>query len=148
MKFEMTQRLNLFLIVVFTCHGCDRRNNDNLQRENDSLRVEIKALDSLVMRISDLSYALSDVEQSEQALNKELDKGISLENLKHRVQAMSEGVKKTQHRLSVVDKDLRTANLKSNSLLTMVSELQDELQTSILEVESLERVLVKYKSSN
>jgi chromosome segregation ATPase len=141
----------VFLIlcaVTLVIAGCDSKEIARLEAENDSLRSELETRYSVVSTMGDIKVLLDSIDESRKALHLNLNEGTTFQDFSSRLGNINNYVKRTEEKITTIEKELKSTRGKASAYMMMVSALKDELSIRASEVEELENQVNNYKKEN
>lgn len=146
MKAAIPFFLLCLVSIVFT--SCNNKEVARLKAENDSLRIELETRYSVVMTMKDIKVLLDSIDISRNALHLNLNEGTTYQDFSSRLGDINGYVKRTEDKISTIEKELKSTSGKASAYLMLVDALKDELHIRASEVETLENQVNNYKKEN
>jgi chromosome segregation ATPase len=96
----------------------------------------------------DIKVLIDSIDKNRNTLHVTLTEGTTYDDVSSRLVNINDYVKRTEEKITTVEKDLKSSKGKAFAYMMMVGALKDELHIRASEIETLENQVNKYKSEN
>lgn len=110
-----------------------------LQTENDSLRKELDTSRKMLFTLGEVGSLIDSIDENRNALRVNMVEGTPYYNYTARLQEINSYVKRTELKISELEKSFRDSNQESEAYQMMIAALKDELSISMDEIAALEK---------
>jgi chromosome segregation ATPase len=111
---------------------------NQLQIQNDSLRTELNTSRKLLVTLGEVGSLIDSIDENRNALRVNIVEGTPYYDYKARLSEINDYVKRTEEKISELEKSFRDSNQESEAYQMMIAALKDELTISMDEIAAME----------
>jgi len=141
----MIRKLVLAASVVAMLFGCDKKEKEALQMQNDSLRTELEVSQQTAMTLQEIGVLIDSIDANRQLLRTDVVEGTSYTDYKTRLLDINHHITDTQAKIESLEKSLKTA--KGNYAVT-IKRLKADLELSTQQIAALQGEVEKMREEN
>jgi chromosome segregation ATPase len=142
------KKLFVVIVVVVALSSCNKQKEIALQKEVDSLRVEMAVSRQMTETLQEVGLLIDSIDANRHALRTDLVEGTSYVDYTNRMRDINVYVAATQSKIDELEKTLRTSKGSVANYASMVSKLKKELETRTQELALLTEQVAHYKAKN
>jgi hypothetical protein len=141
----MIRRLILAVPVVAMLWGCDKKEKEALQSQNDSLRTELEASQMTAMTLQEIGVLIDSIDANRQLLRTDVVEGTSYTDYKTRLLDINNHIRQTQAKIEELEKSLKTSK---SSFAVTIKRLKADLELSTQQITALQGEVEKMRTEN
>ena len=145
----MTKNLIIILTVIITISSCDFNNErETLRAKSDSLEAELLVTLRAVDALEEVGVLMDSVDRNRNAIQLDMNEGLQYDEYVSRMKNLNEYVKRSEERLSQLEKDLNQSESSKKAYAQTVARLKKEISNKTKEILELQQLVEQYKSEN
>src|SRR5688572_31553092 len=118
----------MMCVAILLIGGCTPKEEiARLQAENDSLRNELATSQNMLFTFKDVSSLIDSIDISRNELRVNIVEGTPYTDYTERLREINDYVKRSEDKISALEKKLKSSNHESGAYEMMVAALKDEL---------------------
>jgi len=125
--------------------GCDKKEREALQSQNDSLRTELEASQMTAMTLQEIGVLIDSIDANRQLLRTDVVEGTSYTDYKTRLLDINHHITETQEKIASLEKSLKTAK---GSYAITIKRLKADLELSTAQITALQGEVEKMRGEN
>ncbi|MDH4088985.1 MAG: hypothetical protein OEV74_04835 [Cyclobacteriaceae bacterium] len=141
----MIRKVILAVSVVAMLWGCDKKEREALQSQNDSLRTELEASQMTAMTLQEIGVLIDSIDANRQLLRTDVVEGTSYTDYKTRLLDINHHITETQEKIASLEKSLKTAK---GSYAITIKRLKADLELSTAQITALQGEVEKMRGEN
>ncbi|HEY3429661.1 MAG TPA: hypothetical protein VGK39_03220 [Cyclobacteriaceae bacterium] len=144
----MNRNFIVFAAIIL-CTGCTPKEEIvRLQAQNDSLRNELTAAQSMLYTFKDVSSLLDSIDVTRNELRVNMVEGTPYTDYSERLREINSYIKRSEEKIAALQKKLKASRHESGAYEMMVAALQDELAIARDEITALETRVAQVMKEN
>lgn len=141
----MIRKVILAVSVVTMLWGCDKKEREALQSQNDSLRTELETSQMTAMTLQEIGVLIDSIDANRQLLRTDVVEGTSYTDYKTRLLDINHHITETQEKIASLEKSLKTAK---GSYAITIKRLKADLELSTAQITALQGEVEKMRGEN
>ncbi len=141
----MIRKLILSASVVAMLWGCDKKEREALQSQNDSLRTELEVSQMTAMTLQEIGVLIDSIDANRQLLRTDVVEGTSYTDYKTRLLDINHHITETQEKIASLEKSLKSAK---GSYAITIKRLKADLELSTAQITALQGEVEKMRTEN
>jgi chromosome segregation ATPase len=141
----MMRKLILAVPVIAMLWGCDKKEREALQAQNDSLRTELQVSQQTAVTLQEIGVLIDSIDANRQLLRTDVVEGTSYTDYKTRLQGINSHIQETQVKIADLEKSLKSAK---GSYATTIKRLKADLELSTQQIAALQGEVEKMRGEN
>lgn len=133
-----------FGAIMAGCAG----NNEKMQSQIDSLRVELQASQEFSNTLQEVGVLMDSIDANRQLLRVNMVEGTTYEDYTSRMKDINNYVKDTQRKIEDLEKSLKKSKGSMNKNLAIIEGLKKDLESKNKEIMLLQEQVEKYRNEN
>lgn len=125
--------------------GCDKKEREALQSQNDSLRTELETSQMTAMTLQEIGVLIDSIDANRQLLRTDVVEGTSYTDYKTRLLDINHHITETQEKIASLEKSLKTAK---GSYAITIKRLKADLELSTAQITALQGEVEKMRGEN
>jgi chromosome segregation ATPase len=142
------KRLFGVIVMVLALSGCNKQKELALQKEVDSLRVEVSVNRQMAETLQEVGLMIDSIDANRHALRTDLVEGTTYSDYANRMREISVHVASTQAKIDELETALKKSKSSSSNYASMVKKLKKDLETKTAELTALTDAVNKYRAQN
>src|SRR5690606_21758505 len=143
----MLRNLILLLPLAAMLAGCDNAEKEALQRQVDSLNIELVRSHQMSETLAEVGSLLDSIDASRHLLRIDMVEG-TYDDYAERMRDLNNYVQQSERKIMALEQALKSSSGKSAQLARAVERMKAELLTKSQEIALLQEQLEKYKNEN
>jgi chromosome segregation ATPase len=140
------RKLFVVIVAVLALSGCNKQKEVALQKQVDSLRVEMAVNRQMTETLQEVGLMMDSIDANRHALRTDLVEGTSYTDYANRMREINVYVAATQGKIDELEAALKKSKGSAASYAAMVSKLKKELQERTKEIVALTEQVAHYKA--
>ncbi len=141
----MIRNLILAVPVIAMLWGCDKKEREALQSQNDSLRTELEVSQATAQTLQEIGVLIDSIDVNRQLLRTDVVEGTSYTDYKTRLHGINSHIKDTEMKIAELEKNLKSA--KGNYAVT-IKRLKADLELTSQQIAALQGEVEKMRGEN
>jgi hypothetical protein len=141
----MLRKLILAVPVVAMLWGCDKKERETLQAQNDSLRTELEVSQMTAMTLQEIGVLIDSIDANRQLLRTDVVEGTSYTDYKTRLLDINNHISQTQAKIEDIEKNLKKTK---GSYSVTIKLLKADLELSTQKIAALQGEVEKMRGEN
>lgn len=125
--------------------GCDKKEREALQSQNDSLRTELEVSQATAQTLQEIGVLIDSIDVNRQLLRTDVVEGTSYTDYKTRLHGINSHIKDTEMKIAELEKNLKSA--KGNYAVT-IKRLKADLELTSQQIAALQGEVEKMRGEN
>ncbi|HMJ69260.1 MAG TPA: hypothetical protein VK508_10210 [Cyclobacteriaceae bacterium] len=142
------KRLFGVIVMVVALSGCNKQKELALQKEVDSLRVEVSVNRQMAETLEEVGLMIDSIDANRHALRTDLVEGTTYSDYANRMREISGFVASTQAKIDDLEKSLKKSKGSANNFASMVKKLKKDLESKTAELTALTEAVTRYRAQN
>jgi hypothetical protein len=142
------KRLIGVIVVVVALSGCDKKKEIALQKEVDSLRVEMAVNRQMTETLQEVGLMIDSIDANRHSLRTDLVEGTTYADYANRMREINGYVASTQSKIDDLEKALKQSKGSASNYASMVKKLKKDLETKSAELLALTNAVNQYRAQN
>jgi len=122
------------LVMVVALSACNKQKEVALQKEVDSLRVEVSTSRQMTETLQEVGLMIDSIDANRNALRTDLVEGTSYADYTNRMREINVYVAASQAKINDLEKALKKSKGSANNYAAMVSKMKKELEARTQEL--------------
>ncbi len=136
------------IVVIVALSGCNKQKELALQKEVDSLRVEVSVNRQMTETLQEVGVMMDSIDASRHALRTDLVEGTSYSNYANRMRDINLFVASSQAKIEDLENALKQSKGSQARYASLVASLRKELDARALELTALTEAVTQYRAKN
>jgi chromosome segregation ATPase len=136
------------LVVVVALSGCSKQKEIALQKEVDSLRVEVSVNRQMAETLQEVGLMIDSIDANRHALRTDLVEGTSYADYANRMREINGFVATTQAKIDDLEKALKKSKGSVAAYSATIKKLKKDLETRTAELSALMQTVDQYRAKN
>ena len=141
---------NLFgvLVLVVALSGCNKQKETALQKEVDSLRVEMAMNRQMTETLQEVGLMIDSIDASRNSLRTDLVEGTSYTDYTNRMRDINNYVAASQAKIADLENTLKKSKGTASGYAATISRLKKDLEAKLQEITMLTEQVAMYRAKN
>jgi chromosome segregation ATPase len=144
----MKKPFAFIIVLVVALSGCNKQKEVALQKEVDSLRVEMAVNRQMTETLQEVGLMIDSIDVNRHALKTDLVEGTSYVDYTNRMREINVYVAATAGKIVELETALKKSKGSTANYVAMVSKLKKELEARTKELTELTGQVAMYKAKN
>ncbi|HZY80446.1 MAG TPA: hypothetical protein VFE50_13055 [Cyclobacteriaceae bacterium] len=136
------------IVVVLALSGCNKQKEIALQKEVDSLRVEVSVNRQMAETLQEVGLMIDSIDANRHALRTDLVEGTSYADYTNRMREINGFVASTQAKIEDLEQALKKSKGSANGYAATIKKLKKDLETRTAELSALMSTVDQYRAKN
>jgi chromosome segregation ATPase len=136
------------IVMIVALSGCNKQKELALQKEVDSLRVEVSVNREMAETLQEVGLMIDSIDANRHALRTDLVEGTTYSDYANRMREISGYVSSTQAKIDELEIALKKSKGSTNNFSAMVKKLKKDLETKTAEITALTDAVNQYRAKN
>jgi chromosome segregation ATPase len=136
------------IVVVVALSGCNKQKEVALQKEVDSLRVEVSVNRQMAETLQEVGLMIDSIDANRHSLTTDLVEGTSYSDYSNRMRDINSYVASTQSKIDELETALKKSKGSASNFASMVKKLKKDLEIKTAELAALTQTVNKYRAEN
>jgi chromosome segregation ATPase len=136
------------IVLVVALSGCNKQKEIALQKEVDSLRVEVSVNRQMAETLQEVGLMIDSIDANRHALRTDLVEGTSYADYTNRMREINGFVATTQSKIDELEKALKKSKGSASSYASTISKLRKDLESRTAELAALMQTVSQYRAKN
>jgi uncharacterized protein (DUF3084 family) len=142
------KRLLGVVVVVVALTSCDKKKELALQKEVDSLRMEVAVNRQMTETLQEVGLMIDSIDINRHSLRTDLVEGTSYVDYTNRMREINTYVTSTQSKIDDLEKALKKSKSSNANYASMISKLKKDLEARTKELATLTEQVALYRAKN
>jgi len=142
------KRLFGVIVVVLALSGCSKQKEMALQKEVDSLRVEVAVNKQMTETLQEVGLMIDSIDANRHALRTDLVEGTSYADYTNRMREINTYVAASQSKIDDLEKALKKSKGSTSSYAATIKKLKKDLESRTRELAALTEQVAMYRAQN
>jgi chromosome segregation ATPase len=144
----MMKKLIYILPLVALLAGCDKTEKEALQKQVDSLNLELERSHEMSRTLSEVGTLMDSIDANRQLLRVNMVEGTTYDDYAARMKDLNSYIKDTQGKIEKLEKSLRTSKANEGAYAKTIKDLKKSLLSKTEEISMLQEQVEKYRNEN
>mgnify|MGYP000397918039 FL=1 len=144
----MLKKLLYILPLVALLAGCDKAEKETLQKQVDSLNLELERSHQMSKTLSEVGTLMDSIDASRQLLRVNMVEGTTYDDYAARMKNLNSYIKETQAKIEKLEKSLKGSKANESAYAKTIRDLKKSLTSKTEEVVLLQEQVEKYRNEN
>lgn len=144
----MLKKLLYILPLVALLTGCDKAEKETLQKQVDSLNLELERSHQMSKTLSEVGTLMDSIDASRQLLRVNMVEGTTYDDYAARMKNLNSYIKETQAKIEKLEKSLKGSKANESAYAKTIRDLKKSLTSKTEEVVLLQEQVEKYRNEN
>lgn len=136
------------LVVLVALSSCNKQKEIALQKEVDSLRVEVAMNRQMTETLQEVGLMIDSIDANRHALRTDLVEGTSYADYTNRMREINTYVAASQAKIEDLETALKKSKNSQSTYAATIAKLKKDLQARTQELEQLTEQVAKYRAQN
>jgi chromosome segregation ATPase len=136
------------LVMVVALSSCNKKKELALQKEVDSLRVEMAVNRQMAETLQEVGLMMDSIDASRHALRTDLVEGTSYSDYTNRMREINTFVSASQAKIEDLEKALKKSKGSNSTYTVTIAKLKKDLEARTQELATLTEQVAMYRAKN
>jgi hypothetical protein len=136
------------IVVVLALTGCNKQKELALQKEVDSLRVEVQVNRQMAETLQEVGLMIDSIDANRHSLKTDLVEGTSYSDYTNRMRDINTYVADTQSKIDELEVALKKSKGSANAYASTIKKLKADLEKTTVELTALMETVSQYRAKN
>lgn len=136
------------IVLIVALSGCNKQKEIALQKEVDSLRVEVSVNRQMAETLQEVGLMIDSIDANRHSLRTDLVEGTSYADYSNRMREINTYVASTQSKIDELEKALKKSKGSASSYAATIKKLKNDLEARTTELAALTDQVAQYKAKN
>lgn len=136
------------LVLIVALSGCNKQKEIALQKEVDSLRVEMAMNRQMTETLQEVGLMIDSIDASRNALRTDLVEGTSYTDYTNRMRDINNYVAASQAKIADLETALKKSKSSGNGYMATIAKLKKDLEAKLTEITMLTEQVAMYRAKN
>lgn len=136
------------IVVVLALSGCSKQKEMALQKEVDSLRVEVAVNRQMSETLQEVGLMIDSIDANRHALRTDLVEGTSYADYTNKMREINTYVAASQAKIDDLEKAMKKSKSSTSSYAATIKKLKKDLESRTQELAALTEQVAKYRAQN
>jgi chromosome segregation ATPase len=144
----MIKKLIYILPLVALLTGCDKGEKDALQKQVDSLNLELERSHEMSQTLSEVGTLMDSIDANRQLLRVNMVEGTTYDDYAARMKDLNAYIKDTQGKIDKLERSLKSSKANEATFSKTIKDLRKALSSKTEEIAMLQEQVEKYRNEN
>lgn len=136
------------IVVVVALSGCNKQKEIALQKEVDSLKVEVSVNRQMAETLQEVGLMIDSIDANRHSLKTDLVEGTSYSDYANRMRDINTFVASTQTKIDELEIALKKSKGSASNYASIIKKLKKDLEATSNELAALTETVNQYRAKN